>query len=97
MSKMAAFKSGFGFDEKKEKKLLPKQFPVSAPLRMHKEYYDKYIGNNFAKEFLEEKGMKVADEYSADSFSDYIELRGIGKAYGGKVQPRHALGSTEKP
>ena len=52
---------------------------------------------HIAQEFLEEKGMKVADEYSADSFSDYIELRGIGKAYGGKVQPRHALGSTEKP
>ena len=97
MSKIDAFKSGFGFGKEEEKKLLPKQFPVDAPLRMHKEYYDKYIGNNFAQEFLEEKGMKIADEYSADSFSEYIKLRGIGKVYGGKVQPRHALGSTEKP
>jgi|TARA_B100000085_G_C18405955_1_gene456606 hypothetical protein len=97
MSKMAAFKSGFGFDEKEEKKLLPKQFPVDAPLRMHKQYYNEYIGNNFAQEFLQDKGMKVADEYTADSFSEYIKIRGIGKAYGGKVQPRHALGSNEKP
>jgi len=97
MSSMEAFKAGFGFGKKEEKKLLPKQFPVDAPLRMHKEYYDRYIGNNFAQEFLQDRGMEVSDEYAADSFSDYIQLRGIGKAYGGKVQPRHALGSSEKP
>lgn len=97
MSSMEAFKAGFGFGKKEEKKLLPKQFPANAPLSMHKEYYDRYIGNDFAKKFLKERGMEISSEYSADSFSDYLKLRGIGKAYGGKVQPRHALGSSEKP
>ena len=36
---------------KRKKELLPKQFPVSAPLRMQR-------GNNFAQEFLEEKGIQ---------------------------------------
>lgn len=93
---MAAFKSSFGFGKKKEK-LLPAQFPKSAPLSDHRIYYEKYIEDGFAQDFLKEKGMKVPSAYSADSFGDYLKIRGIplGKAYGGKVQPRKAAGSSE--
>ena len=75
---------------------LPAQYPASAPLSMQKKYYDKYISSGFATSFLEGKGIKVAPEYEANSFSQYLEMRGIEyKAYGGKVQPRKAAGSSE--
>tara|TARA_R100001510_G_C7629596_1_gene188739 strand:+ start:799 stop:1101 length:303 start_codon:yes stop_codon:yes gene_type:complete len=93
----AAFKSGFGFGEKKQKKLLPAQFPKTAPLSDHRIYYEKYIEDGFAQDFLKEKGMKVPSAYKADSFLNYLELRGIpiGKAYGGKIQPRKAGRGSE--
>ena len=94
----ADFKSGFGFGKKEEKKLLPAQFPKSAPLSDHRIYYEKYIEDGFAQDFLNEKGIKVPSAYSADSFGNYLKIRGIpvGKAYGGKVQPRKAASSSEK-
>lgn len=93
---MAAFKSSFGFDKEK-KKLLPKQFPKSAPLSDHRIYYEKYIEDGFAQDFLKEKGMKIPSVYKAESFGEYLKMRGIdaSKAYGGKVQPRKAASSSE--
>ena len=97
MSKMEAFKAGFGFGGKEQKKVLPKQFPVSAPLSMHKKFFNNYVKGGFAEKFLEEKGIAIADEYKAGSFSEYIKLRGIGnaKAYGGRIQPRKATAGSE--
>ena len=95
----ADFKAGFGFGKKKQKKILPAQYPKSAPLNDHRTFYDKYIEDGFAQDFLKERGMKVPPAYKADSFLDYLELRGIpipmGKAYGGKIQPRKAGRSSE--
>lgn len=95
---LSAFKSGFGFGKKKETRMLTRQFPVSAPLSDHKIFYEKYIEDGFAQDYLKEKGMKIPAEYKADSFLDYLEMRNIpiGKAYGGKIQPRKAAGSSEK-
>ena len=94
---MAAFKSGFGFG-KEEDKILPSQFPTSAPLSKHKIFYDKYVDDGFAMDFLKEKGMKIPSAYKAGSFAEYLKMRGIdaSKAYGGKIQPRKAAGSSEK-
>lgn len=98
-SAFADFKAGFGFGKKEQKKILPAQYPKSAPLSNHRTFYDKYIEGGFAQDFLKERGMKVPSAYKADSFLDYLELRGIpiptGKAYGGKIQPRKATGSSE--
>jgi hypothetical protein len=93
----AAFKSGFGFGKKEQKKLLPAQFPKSAPLSDHRIYYEKYIEDGFAQDFLKDKGIKIPSVYKAESFGEYLKMRGIpiGKAYGGKVQPRKAAGSSE--
>lgn len=95
---MASLWEMTGRSKKKDDELtsLPAQFPASAPLSMQKKYYDKYVSSGFATDFLEGKGIKVAPEYGADSFSQYLEIRGIDyKAYGGKVQPRKAAGSSE--
>tara|TARA_E500000318_G_scaffold100672_1_gene103545 strand:- start:636 stop:938 length:303 start_codon:yes stop_codon:yes gene_type:complete len=93
----AAFKSGFGFGKEEKKKLLPKQFPKSAPLSSHKTYYEKYVEDGFAVDFLKDKGMKIPSAYKADSFGEYLKMRGIdaSKAYGGRVQPRKAASSSE--
>ena len=94
---MEAFKSGFGFGKKKETRMLTRQFPVSAPLSDHRIFYEKYVEDGFAQDYLKEKGMKIPAEYRADSFLDYLEMRDIpiGKAYGGKIQPRKAARSSE--
>jgi len=89
-------KMGRGMDDD-DITTLPAQFPADAPRRMHKIYYDRYIASGFAEDFLKDKGMKVTGPYMADSFEDYLKIRGIGKAYGGKVQPRRAMQSVEKP
>lgn len=93
---MEAFKSGFGFG-KKEERSLPSQFPKSAPLSKHKIFYDKYIEDGFAVDFLKDKGIKIPSAYRANSFGEYLKMRGIdaSKAYGGKIQPRKASGSSE--
>ena len=94
---MAAFKSGFGFGKKKETRMLTRQFPVSAPLSDHINFYEKYVKDGFAQDYLKKKGMKIPDEYRADSLLDYLQLRNIpiSKAYGGKIQPRKAGRSSE--
>lgn len=75
---------------------LPAQYPKSAPLSMQKKFYEKYVQSGFATDFLKEKGMKPVPEYGAGSFSEYLDMRGIDyKAYGGRVQPRKAAGSSE--
>lgn len=96
MSKMKQFQEGL-FGKKEQPKVLPKQFPVSAPISMHKKFFNNYIADGFAEKFLEQKGIAVADEYKASTFDDYKKLRGIGnaKAYGGRIQPRKATAGSE--
>ena len=95
---MASLWEMTGRGKKKDDKptTLPAQYPASAPLSMQKKFYDKYIASGFAQDFLKSKNMKVPSAYTADSFGEYLEIRGIDyKAYGGKVQPRKAAGSSE--
>ena len=96
MSKMKQFQEGL-FGKKEQPKVLPKQFPTSAPISMHKKFFNNYVRDGIAEKFLEDKGIAVADEYKAGSLSEYIKLRGIGnaKAYGGRIQPRKATAGSE--
>jgi len=81
---------------KREKKKEPikgiaKPFPPSAPTRMHKKYYENNIDN--IRDIYKEQGIEIPNYFS--SASDYADYRRSQKMYGGKVQPRGAMRSTE--
>ena len=70
---------------------LPKPFPASAPARMHKSYYNNNIDK--IEDIYKEQGMELPDYFaSEDTYADY---RRSQKMYGGKIQPRGAMRSTE--
>ena len=81
---------------KREKKPEPikgiaKPFPPSAPARMHKSYYNNNIDK--IEDIYKEQGMELPDYFdNEDAYADY---RRSQKMYGGKVQPRGAMRSTE--
>jgi hypothetical protein len=81
---------------KREKKPKPiegiaKPFPPSAPYRMHKKYYENNIDN--IRNIYKEQGIEIPNYFN--SASDYADYRRSQKRYGGKVQPRGAMRSTE--
>tara|TARA_R100001460_G_scaffold103985_1_gene149461 strand:+ start:2801 stop:3094 length:294 start_codon:yes stop_codon:yes gene_type:complete len=81
---------------KREKKPEPikeiaKPFPSSAPTRMHKKYYENNIDN--IRDIYKEQGIEIPNYFS--SASDYADYRRSQKMYGGKVQPRGAMRTTE--
>jgi|DEB0MinimDraft_4_1074332.scaffolds.fasta_scaffold382826_1 hypothetical protein len=89
--------AGFQFGQKKEQKKkastdLPKPYPSDAPVRMHKEYYEKHISG--IKNLYKDQGIELPDYFnSADSYADYRKSQ---KAYGGRTQqPRGAYRSAE--
>ena len=78
---------------KSEQKLsgLPKPYPSDAPARMHRDYF---INNKDAiEDYYAKQGMELPDYF--DSANDYVDYRKSQKMYGGKVQPRGAMRSTE--
>ena len=81
---------------KREKKPEPikgiaKPFPPSAPARMHRKYYENNIDN--IRDIYKERGMELPSYFSdKNAYADY---RRSQKMYGGKVQPRGAMRSTE--
>ena len=78
---------------KSEQKLsgLPKPFPANAPARMHKSYYNNNIDK--IEDIYKEQGMELPNYFaSEDTYADY---RRSQKMYGGKIQPRGAMRSTE--
>ena len=90
-------KAGFQFGQKKEEKkkqsaYLPKPYPSDAPVRMHKEYYEKHISG--IKKLYSSQDIELPDYFSsADSYADYRKSQ---KAYGGRTQqPRGAYRSAE--
>ena len=90
-------KAGFSFGQKKEEKKkqsadLPKPYPSDAPIRMHKEYYEKHISG--IKKIYNNQDIELPDYFSsADSYADYRKSQ---KAYGGRTQqPRGAYRSAE--
>tara|TARA_R100000388_G_scaffold20056_1_gene15228 strand:+ start:762 stop:1055 length:294 start_codon:yes stop_codon:yes gene_type:complete len=81
---------------KREKKKEPikgiaKPFPSDAPARMHRDYYKNNIDN--IRDIYKEQGMELPDYF--DSASEYVDYRKTEKMYGGKIQPRGAMRSTE--
>lgn len=81
---------------KREKKPEPikdiaKPFPPSAPARMHRNYYENNISN--IRNIYKEQGMELPSYF--DSKNTYADYRRSQKMYGGKVQPRGAMRSTE--
>ena len=81
---------------KREKKPEPikgiaKPFPPSAPARMHRDYYNNNIDN--IKDIYKEQGMELPNYF--DNENTYADYRRSQKMYGGKVQPRGAMRSTE--
>jgi len=81
---------------KREKKPEPikgiaKPFPPSAPTRMHKSYYENNIDN--IKDIYKEQGIKLPNYF--DNENTYADYRKSQKMYGGKIQPRGAMRSTE--
>ena len=81
---------------KREKKPEPikgiaKPFPPSAPARMHRDYYNNNIDN--IRDIYKEQGMKLPNYF--DNENTYADYRRSQKMYGGKVQPRGAMRSTE--
>jgi len=70
---------------------IAKPFPPSAPTRMHKKYYENNIDN--IRDIYKEQGIEIPNYFS--SASDYADYRRSQKMYGGKVQPRGAMRSTE--
>ena len=70
---------------------LPKPFPADAPARMHKSYYNNNIDK--IEDIYKEQGMELPNYFaSEDTYADY---RRSQKMYGGKIQPRGAMRSTE--
>ena len=81
---------------KREKKPEPikdiaKPFPPSAPARMHRNYYENNINN--IKDIYKEQGMELPNYF--DNKNTYADYRRSQKMYGGKIQPRGAIRSTE--
>ena len=81
---------------KREKKPEPfkgiaKPFPPSAPARFHRSYYKNNIKN--IKNIYKERGMELPNYF--DNENTYVDYRRSQKMYGGKVQPRGAMRSTE--
>lgn len=89
--KTIAQKIGMAKEEPKEVSGIAKPFPSDAPTRMHKKYYENNIGQ--IKKIYKEQGMELPNYFG--SASDYAEYRKSQKMYGGKVQPRGAMRSTE--
>ena len=70
---------------------IARPFPPSAPSRMHKKYYENNIDN--IKDIYKEQGMELPNYF--DNKDTYADYRRSQKMYGGKVQPRGAMRSTE--
>jgi len=70
---------------------IAKPFPSDAPARMHRDYYKNNIDN--IKDIYKDQGIELPDYF--DSAKDYADYRKSQKMYGGKVQPRGAMRSTE--
>ena len=86
------FSKLIGKDEKSQKSsALPKPFPADAPTRMHKSYYNNNIDN--IRDIYKEQGMELPDYF--DNENTYADYRRSQKMYGGKIQPRGAMRSTE--
>ena len=70
---------------------LPKPYPSDAPARLHRSYYNNNIDN--IRDIYKEQGMELPNYF--DNENTYADYRRSQKMYGGKVQPRGAMRSTE--
>ncbi len=70
---------------------ISKPFPSDAPARMHRSYYKNNIDN--IRDIYKDQGIELPSYF--DSANDYADYRRSQKMYGGKVQPRGAMRTTE--
>jgi len=77
--------------KKEEATGIAKPFPSDAPYSMHKKYYNNNIDQ--IKEFYEDKGIELPSYFSGEKA--YADYRRSQKMYGGKIQPRGAMRTTE--
>ena len=70
---------------------IAKPFPSDAPARMHRNYYKNNIDN--IRDIYKDQGIELPSYF--DSANDYADYRRSQKMYGGKVQPRGAMRTTE--
>ena len=82
---------------------LPKPYPPSAPVAMHKAYFEKYIepkitGNKTidrnvyqAAQYLQDKGVPIPKVLQGKTFAEYLEEKGMkisNKRAGGTKMPK---------